>query len=258
LASQEKILILKEEDIMPGSQGLSEVEAGQMWAKAFTDGGFRGSLEDNPRAAAETLFPGLNPPPPAPPLPLLNSRKTGSYSLLFFTTLNADFSLSERQKIRNQDIDGLIASSTSPSEQSRLRNLKSTLKGNTFEFREKGTTNVYLVEQNIDGPMGANLPLTRNQWIRVYARAHNLPDFRNALEFDPKQAIDSLPASFSLGHNTTAKIFFVPTAIDLLNALPTSHPLKNDFDQLEKELQDIVTDPMTADYECLLRINLSC
>ncbi len=225
---------------------LSKKKWGRMWARAFVNqNNFMDTLEKSPQAAATTMFGGVK--------PLFNTNDPNSY-IRFFSNKFAQFSLAERQAIR----DGTF-NKTDP----RWIDLagSGSLKGNEFSLINKLTSAVYpLAPQNIDGPKGATLPLTREDWVRIYAEVFldHAPHqgFKGRLEDDPAEGVKEFDTNHTLGHTAGARLFQFPAFNDLLAIIPAGDPLKNPA-TLTQVLQQIA-DGLPSTHEAHLQVNLSC
>jgi hypothetical protein len=211
---------------------------GRIWARAFTDPGFSVLLEESPSDAASTFLLERV-------IPLYKTRGPTAYIRFFMNYLDANFTNTERQQIRDN---------TFPKTDPRYIQLANKLNGNLFTLFEN-TIPIYNtpLEQDILGPQGADKPLTRDEWVRVYAKAYLESKFRDRLEDDPASAVEEFDA---LGHNAGAPIFKFPSFNELLAKIPATHPLKDPV-TLAMTLHRIASgsDP---DYEAVLEITLSC
>lgn len=222
---------------------LSKKKWGRMWAKAFVHQGFKDTLEKSPQAAASQLFGGVK--------PLFNTNDPNSYIRFFFNKF-AQFSLAERQAIRDGTFD-----KTDP----RWIDLAKSLKGNEFSLINKQTNVVHPLDpQNIDGPIGATLPLAREEWVRTYAEVFldHAPHqgFKGRLEDDPAMAVEEFDTNHTLGHTAGARLFQFPAFNDLLAIIPAGDPLENPA-TLRQVLQQIA-DGLPSTHEAHLQVNLSC
>jgi hypothetical protein len=208
---------------------------GRIWARAFLDISFQKLLEENLRDATTAFF-----------LERVNPlfAYTAASSVAFFTEL-ATFTPAEQQQIRDGVFDTTAA---------KYISLRAKLTGNGFTILRGAATPLPTLRNDIDGPQGPNLPLTRNEWVRVYAKAHLDPaGYKERLRRSPAEAIDEFSA---LGHNSGAPIFKFPTITQLLAVIPAADPLKNQA-TLEQTLHRIAnaTDPAC---EANLEITLTC
>jgi hypothetical protein len=164
--------------------------------------------------------------------------------------LNAKFTRQEQEIIRDTDLDQIDPATIAPV---KLEQLKRALSGNEFFFWKKGER-PYRVAQDIDGPLGADRPLARKEWVRVYTKANLEPDFKNQLEKDPAAAVQSFAA---LGHTADTPIFNIPTLEDLWRKLPDTHELK-DIAKLRVTLQAIADGAAGVMYDAELMVHLTC
>jgi hypothetical protein len=210
---------------------------GRIWARAFLDTSLRRLLEENLRDATAAFF-------------LERISPLFDYQNDFFAHLAANFNPGEQQQVQ----DNLFNKTTQ-----KYRNLAAKLKGNGFTIF-RGTVPVYgpdPLRNDIDNiPKGPNSPLTRDDWVRVYTKAHLEPGFKDRLRRSPAETIDEFHAAHGLGHNSGAPVFKFPTLTDLLQAIPPGDPLKNQA-TLEQTLHRIAN---AIDPQCdaTLEITLTC
>ncbi len=213
---------------------------GRIWAKAFVNGGFKDTLEKSPHDAAE-IFMGDE------VKPLIDTHDMNGWSRFFFNTLNTNFTQDKREKIRG----GLF----NQIDQAKMDDLRAKLKGNQFFLWKNGAPLCQLPPQDIDGLQEPSLPLTRDEWVRVYARAFLEDGFRGQLENNPAQAV----AGFhELGRQPNARIFKFPTLDELNAVLPAGDPLKNNRAKLIEILQKIADGMPAEGYETALEATLTC
>jgi hypothetical protein len=112
----------------------------------------------------------------------------------------------------------------------------------------------------------ANAPLTLTEWAMVYAAAvlsdenqpGSIPNFYPLLKKDAAGAVQAfvsaLPKTFE--HAPDAPILKLPNSIEVFTGSvpPTGLPSQADFDALLDELDNDID----TDYECMLRICLTC
>src|SRR5215813_8721180 len=95
---------------------LTKTQWGQVWARAFVDGGFKDTLERSPQDAAKIKMG-------EEVKPLMDTSDPDSWIRFFYNTFKNKFRKQEQEKIRDDQFD-----KTDP----RWDDLKQKLKGNQF------------------------------------------------------------------------------------------------------------------------------
>ncbi|NOT55028.1 MAG: hypothetical protein HOP18_10515 [Deltaproteobacteria bacterium] len=245
---------------------LSERTWGRIWARAFTNPPFQKDFEKSPREAVKKFLGDFVEPLFDPK----KNKKMKHCSFEIYDALDKRLTKDIASGGTEHFVRDLRAGQNLA--HSEITTIINKLHGNEWLLVDKTKPHQphrfeKVIPKDRGGtPKPPTAPLTLTEWAMVYAEAvlsdRGMPGaivgFYSLLKKDAAGAVqdfvNAAPATFP--HNATAPILELPTSADIF-----SHPNRPgditsqaDLDSLLKELEDDID----TDYECMLRICLSC